>query len=163
MATPGALNGTEVVLQLEVAGAYEVVGGVMTHAANFQTAIVEITNKSSGQWRELLDGQGIQSMDLSAEFTYTSEVNYQRLRGFSLDKSIQPYRIAYGASTEYYAFHGMIQSIGDTAPDGDRLTSSLALQSTGEVFLNPGPNTPCLLYTSPSPRDRTRSRMPSSA
>ena len=24
-------------------------------------------------------------------------------------------------------------------------------------------NTPCLLYTSPSPRDRTRSRMPSSA
>ena len=25
------------------------------------------------------------------------------------------------------------------------------------------PNTPCLLYTSPSPRDRTRSRMPSSA
>ena len=26
-----------------------------------------------------------------------------------------------------------------------------------------GNNTPCLLYTSPSPRDRTRSRMPSSA
>ena len=26
-----------------------------------------------------------------------------------------------------------------------------------------GSNTPCLLYTSPSPRDRTRSRMPSSA
>ena len=25
------------------------------------------------------------------------------------------------------------------------------------------PNTTCLLYTSPSPRDRTRSRMPSSA
>ena len=29
-----------------------------------------------------------------------------------------------------------------------------------DVFLN---NTSCLLYTSPSPRDRTRSRMPSSA
>ena len=27
----------------------------------------------------------------------------------------------------------------------------------------PGVITPCLLYTSPSPRDRTRSRMPSSA
>ena len=25
------------------------------------------------------------------------------------------------------------------------------------------PNTPCLLYTSPSPRDRQKSRMPSSA
>ena len=28
---------------------------------------------------------------------------------------------------------------------------------------NPNPATTCLLYTSPSPRDRTRSRMPSSA
>ena len=27
----------------------------------------------------------------------------------------------------------------------------------------PPPNTPCLLYTSPSPRDRQKSRMPSSA
>ena len=27
----------------------------------------------------------------------------------------------------------------------------------------PGANNACLLYTSPSPRDRTRSRMPSSA
>ena len=35
---------------------------------------------------------------------------------------------------------------------------------TGEALKQP-PNTPntCLLYTSPSPRDRTRSRMPSSA
>ena len=33
------------------------------------------------------------------------------------------------------------------------------------VILTKNPNTPntCLLYTSPSPRDRTRSRMPSSA
>ena len=32
-------------------------------------------------------------------------------------------------------------------------------------WVSPRPNTPntCLLYTSPSPRDRTRSRMPSSA
>ena len=34
---------------------------------------------------------------------------------------------------------------------------------TGKNFFKtPSPNT-CLLYTSPSPRDRTRSRMPSSA
>ena len=34
------------------------------------------------------------------------------------------------------------------------------------VFVGPsgcGKSTTCLLYTSPSPRDRTRSRMPSSA
>ena len=30
-------------------------------------------------------------------------------------------------------------------------------------FIDQGPDSLCLLYTSPSPRDRTRSRMPSSA
>ena len=33
----------------------------------------------------------------------------------------------------------------------------------GETFAIVGPSGSCLLYTSPSPRDRTRSRMPSSA
>ena len=31
------------------------------------------------------------------------------------------------------------------------------------ILLFPGNDESCLLYTSPSPRDRTRSRMPSSA
>ena len=34
---------------------------------------------------------------------------------------------------------------------------------TGETVKLDGKYVPCLLYTSPSPRDRTRSRMPSSA
>ena len=57
--------------------------------------------------------------------------------------------------------------------EGVRTTPSIvAYQEDGEVLVgasakrqavtNPK-NTFCLLYTSPSPRDRTRSRMPSSA
>ena len=34
---------------------------------------------------------------------------------------------------------------------------------TEKVVLYPGAFKPCLLYTSPSPRDRQKSRMPSSA
>ena len=38
------------------------------------------------------------------------------------------------------------------------------LSALGKSYgLRESPNSPCLLYTSPSPRDRTRSRMPSSA
>ena len=40
--------------------------------------------------------------------------------------------------------------------------SSLDAPPKTSVLIHPCPNT-CLLYTSPSPRDRTRSRMPSSA
>ena len=46
-----------------------------------------------------------------------------------------------------------------TAGDGGFLDAS---QSSSDAVVRPEPN-PCLLYTSPSPRDRTRSRMPSSA
>ena len=37
------------------------------------------------------------------------------------------------------------------------------LEGLGAVFVEELDQCPCLLYTSPSPRDRTRSRMPSSA
>ena len=41
---------------------------------------------------------------------------------------------------------------------------SMGLYSTHDVIIKLlGETYPCLLYTSPSPRDRTRSRMPSSA
>ena len=53
-----------------------------------------------------------------------------------------------------------VEMWGDTI---DRITKIDPL--TGTVITDLPPNTPntCLLYTSPSPRDRTRSRMPSSA
>ena len=50
-------------------------------------------------------------------------------------------------------------TITDTSDDGDDNDGNVKDDPT-EVFIAPRP---CLLYTSPSPRDRTRSRMPSSA
>ena len=62
------------------------------------------------------------------------------------------------------------------AEQGDNLNNPINLGDFSAIFksqvisnthggLTRTPNTPntCLLYTSPSPRDRTRSRMPSSA
>ena len=48
---------------------------------------------------------------------------------------------------------------------GDQLTLSVKTVSTyrANLLRKLGLTTTCLLYTSPSPRDRTRSRMPSSA
>ena len=47
-------------------------------------------------------------------------------------------------------------------PDGDTGTNMSMTISTAVTELRKAAPT-CLLYTSPSPRDRTRSRMPSSA
>ena len=46
----------------------------------------------------------------------------------------------------------------------ENFTSLQVMQAMGGVMTNKyAEGYPCLLYTSPSPRDRTRSRMPSSA
>src|SRR5665811_1568917 len=44
-----------------------------------------------------------------------------------------------------------------------RVTFPPAFKTPWHTHEGPGPRYVCLLYTSPSPRDRTRSRMPSSA
>ena len=45
----------------------------------------------------------------------------------------------------------------------DVITKAVDEAAIKSSLLNEGVSVSCLLYTSPSPRDRTRSRMPSSA
>ena len=57
-----------------------------------------------------------------------------------------------------------VQLYGMTCPlltksDGTKMGKT----ESGAVWLSPERTSPCLLYTSPSPRDATLSRMPSSA
>ena len=53
------------------------------------------------------------------------------------------------------------EKVGSTQKSEVYITLEGAFNKTGEVPIKEGMT--CLLYTSPSPRDRTRSRMPSSA
>ena len=62
------------------------------------------------------------------------------------------------------------ETTGISPAMGDRATEvAIVMMEGGRVvdrfqsLMNAGVRIPCLLYTSPSPRDRTRSRMPSSA
>ena len=45
----------------------------------------------------------------------------------------------------------------------DDLTEAFVIEAQNDIDGRKHRSWPCLLYTSPSPRDRTRSRMPSSA
>ena len=67
-----------------------------------------------------------------------------------------------------------VTTVGDTLPAGLDFVSAVGagwtcsfsapnVTCTSSQVVSAGNAFPCLLYTSPSPRDRTRSRMPSSA
>ena len=66
----------------------------------------------------------------------------------------------------YYEFNPLLVNLGDDYqirfPFGS-IPGATKLSRIGNPDLKPELSTTCLLYTSPSPRDRTRSRMPSSA
>ena len=55
-----------------------------------------------------------------------------------------------------FSFVLPVYNVGDTITDADQNIILNVCDQTSEYNV-------CLLYTSPSPRDRTRSRMPSSA
>ena len=58
------------------------------------------------------------------------------------------------------AYSGFEKKVVDSIKD---VLAKNKLESHMEKILVPTHQVTCLLYTSPSPRDRTRSRMPSSA
>ena len=61
-----------------------------------------------------------------------------------------------------YNTYRNVHKLGGTPLRGNFPSFTYHYDSENDVFYRPQPY-PCLLYTSPSPRDRTRSRMPSSA
>ena len=88
-----------------------------------------------------------------------TEIPYQEFREKVLSGEI--------SEAEFNNNNGKIKA---STLDGESLKSSGPIELSSEdenLFLGNIPSfefhTPCLLYTSPSPRDRTRSRMPSSA
>ena len=109
-----------------------------------------------------INGDGVDDIFISEP--YNSSNAYQSgmiwiFYGNSTDIANQPDMVITGQINQLIGVN--IISAGDTNSDGynDVLITHSGSQVTGTVELYLG----CLLYTSPSPRDRTRSRMPSSA
>ena len=68
----------------------------------------------------------------------------------------------FGRLKKLFSTSTVVRQVGDK---GLRVVDTGRLQSSGKLASNTliDRYNSCLLYTSPSPRDRTRSRMPSSA
>jgi|TARA_R100000789_G_scaffold90199_1_gene87622 predicted secreted protein len=135
MATAGALNGTDVYVAIEdspAAGTYTIIGGQNQHSITLNNNSIDITNKSSASFREIMDTEGIQSIDLTMDITYNTDSKYVLLRGYAGTKTIALYRIIIGALGNL-DFAAAISSFGETSPDGDKLSNSITLQSSGTI------------------------------
>ena len=131
MSTSGVKNGTGIFVAMDAAvpGAdYVQIGGQNSHSLTLNNNIIDITNKTSASFRELLPDEGTQSIDLSLELVFNSEVTFAALKAIAGTKADASFRINLpGGNLD---FVGMIASWAETSPDGDKLTAAVSLQST---------------------------------
>ena len=91
------------------------------------------------------------------------QAGQQRLNGAQAEQLVRhlpdPKAVSQRRQRQNILVEGLIEQV--KAPSGIEVIPGLVNQLNTEVETNLSRS--CLLYTSPSPRDRTRSRMPSSA
>jgi len=107
------------------------IGGQNSHSLTLNNGLIDITTKDSASYRELLVDEGTQSVDLTLDLTFNSESTFASLRAAAGSKADYPFQINMPAGN--MAFTGMVASFADTSPDGDKLTASVSIQSTGTV------------------------------
>ena len=132
MPTAGAQNGTGIFVAMDTAipgATYVQIGGQNSYGLTLNNSLIDITNKSSAGFRELLPDEGTQSIDLSLDLTFNSEVTFQSLRTVAGTKAPASFQINMPAGM--LLFVGMVASFADTSPDGDKLTASVTINSTG--------------------------------
>lgn len=130
--TTGAQNGTNIFLAVEStpgSGTYTMVGGQTSHTMTLNNTIIDITNKTSQQFRELLAEEGNQSIDISLELTFCSETAFDAVKAQARAKTQLSYQIAY--DTEVLTVTLQVASWAETSPDSDKLTASVSFQSSG--------------------------------
>lgn len=129
----GELNGTDVGVAIDVAdnATFVDIGGITTNSFTLNNGTIDITNKSSASWRELLGGEGLQSVDLTIECVFSTDSAFAAMKASALAKTKKAYQVARGAETLEGDF--VITSWAESAPDNDKLTVSISLQSTGAV------------------------------
>lgn len=132
MATTGAINATTVLVAMEDTpgiGTFTAIGGQSSYSMTLNNAIIDTTNKSSASFRELLAGEGTQSLDLSLELIFNSETTFETFRDAASSQIAALMQIARGGQVIQGPF--MIASWAESSSDGDKQTASVSMQSSG--------------------------------
>jgi TP901-1 family phage major tail protein len=111
---------------------YSTVAGLRTTQLTINGAMVEITSKDSGGWRELLSGAGVRSVSVSAAGVFTGSAAETRVKGNALSGTIDDYRLAFesGETIDAKFLVTRLDYAGDY--NGER-SYTIALESSGAV------------------------------
>ena len=111
---------------------FSTVAGLKTTQLSINGNAVEITNKGSGGWRELLSGAGVRSVSVAASGIFTGSAAETQVKRLALSGALESYQLSFesGEQMQGEFLVTRLEYAGDF--NGER-NYTIALESSGEV------------------------------
>lgn len=136
-----AQRGNAFLLKVEATpggGTYNAVGGGRAVTLTINNEMVDVTNKDSSGFRELLAAAGINSMSISAEGVYVDDANFDLVATSAEANTHLNYQIVFPGSTANRTYTGSfgVESLEATGEYNGAITYSMTLQADGQVTIS---------------------------
>jgi len=125
-----AQKGRNFLLKQGTAAAGTTLAGMRVTSLTLNNEQVDITNKDSGGWRELLEDAGTQSIDLSVEGVFKDTATEETVRGYAFTNSINAFGLVFGNGDSMDGSWAISNYQRSGAHNGEE-TYSMTLQSSG--------------------------------
>jgi TP901-1 family phage major tail protein len=112
--------------------AYATVAGLRTTQMSVNGEPVNVTNKDSGGWRELLSGAGVRSVSVAGSGIFTGSAAETRLKSNALGGVIDDYELSF-ESGERMRGRFLVTRLDYSGDYNGERNYSLSLESSGAV------------------------------
>lgn len=131
----GAEKGSAFLLKIGNGGTpviYSTVAGLRTTQLSVNGESVNVTNKDSGGWRELLSGAGVRSVSVSGAGIFTGSAAEVRVRGNALAGAIDDYELSF-ESGERMRGRFLVARLDYAGDYNGERSYTMSLESSGAV------------------------------
>ena len=111
---------------------FTTVAGLRTTQMSVNGAMVEITSKDSGGWRELLSGAGVRSVSVSGAGVFTGSAAETRIKGNALSGVLDDYQLSF-ESGETMTGRFLVTRLDYAGDYNGERSYTLSLESSGVV------------------------------
>ncbi len=111
---------------------YIVVGGFKSNGFDMNGESVDITNKDSGGFKELLEGAGTVSLSISGDGVFVDDASFQRVHDHMLARTHPSCKIIVPDFAEYTGPFS-IESLSLSGNDNEAVTYNISFVSAGAV------------------------------
>ena len=113
---------------------FSVIGGMQTNGMNLSASGVDITNKSSSEWRELLDRRGVCMLSVSGNGIMDDTNLKKDLETTFVQQKLRWFRIQREDGREYF-FKGKLTTFNASGPHDGPLAFNLSIESSGGITI----------------------------